>query len=58
MRRVLAHYKCTQTNAQMKKVPRLYNIFLTVGRAWMAEIQEEKYFKIFIRTYKNKIVAK
>ena len=33
MRRVLAHYKCTQTNAQMKKVPRLYNIFLTVGRA-------------------------
>ena len=57
MRRVLAHYKWTQTNAQMKKVPRFYNI-VTFGRAWMAEIQEEKCFKIFIRALKIKRVAK
>lgn len=58
MRRLLAHYKCTQTKAQMKKVPRFDNIVLTFGRAWMAKIQEGKCFKIFIRALKNKRVAK
>ena len=43
----------THTNARMRKAPRCHNKFLTIGSALMAEIYEENYFKIFIRTFKK-----
>lgn len=43
----------THTNAQMRKAPKCYNKFLTIGSALMAEMYEEKYLKIFIRTFKK-----